>query len=301
MILVFFLGFGTNLLLLGEINDNSDQLQKAGDNMYYALKLSALTRAKYMDAEDLSRSRPRGLENFREHEQEFQEILSSLKGNVDDHKKANMLIRSLEAENQKLNQVFEEQIVPMYKFKQGQDVEGLSEESADFSAPMFYASEAADDLVYAANTLSQVFTEEEKSSMVNLTNNINSTYTSSIVALIITLLVASLIITLLERNLVNTLQKLVDYSNQLASGNLNVDKLKINTNDQIEELARSFNTMVDNLSNLITSISNTSNEVTAFSQELSSLASEADSTIQSASSTVENMSSGVDQVAASSQ
>lgn len=294
VILVFLLGSMANLLFLSSISNDTTIVKESGDNMYYVLKLATLIRAKYIDAVDLSNNDDRAIRHFEKHEREFQKIADKLTEIIID-KRAKMLLIELVKQNNEFNRIFTEELIPVYNIKNGRDVpeyRGI----VNFEVPMIAIVNTRDDLIYASNVLNEIFTDRRMEAVKDLGEHIKSSYTSSIISVIFTIIISLIIIRLLENNLVNTLQKLVDYSKELASGNLKVEKLKINTNDQIEELARGFNTMVDNLYNLLTNVSNTSNQVAGFSQELSSLSLEADSTIHSASSIINDMSEGVKQV-----
>ncbi|OCL27299.1 chemotaxis protein [Orenia metallireducens] len=298
VILVFLLGSMINLLFLNSINDDTTVVKESGDNMYYVLKLATLIRAKYIDAVDLSNNNDKAIHRFEKHEREFQKIAGELTEIITD-KRPKMLLIELIKQNNEFNRIFTEELIPVYNIKNGRDVPEYNG-IVNFQVPMIAIINTRDDLIYASNVLNKIFTDRRIKAVNDLGEHIKSSYTSSIISVVFTIIVSLLIVTILENNLVKTLQKLVDYSRELASGNLKVEKLKINTGDQIEELARSFNTMIDNLYDLLTNISDTSNQVAGFSQELSSLSLEADSTIHSASSIISDMSEGVKQVSNSS-
>ncbi|WP_152909088.1 MCP four helix bundle domain-containing protein, partial [Thermincola ferriacetica] len=57
---------------------------------------------------------------------------------------------------------------------------------------------------------------------------------------------------------------------RIANGDLTVDRLKVNTRDEIKDMADSFNKMVDNLKHIIQQINTTSQTVAATSEELAS-------------------------------
>ncbi|AGB40809.1 methyl-accepting chemotaxis protein [Halobacteroides halobius DSM 5150] len=298
VILVFVIGSSINIIFLNNIDNHATTLRNSGDNMYYILRLSALIRAKYMDAVDISNNDLQAIKHFKKHKAQTDKLIAQLQKNINS-KRGQRVLRGLISENNNFDKTFINQLIPLYKLKNGEKTAYNGNQS--FSLAMFKVNDIRNDLIYLSSKLSEIFVDKRMKAANDLTQNIKSSYKSFIIILASTIVIAFLIITLLEKNLINTLQKLVDYSHELASGNLNIDKLKIKTNDQIEELAKSFNIMVDNLSNLISNITSTSNQVTSFSQQLSALATEANSTVQSASTVVDQMSSGVDQVAASSQ
>ena len=64
------------------------------------------------------------------------------------------------------------------------------------------------------------------------------------------------------------LQKITEIANQVAQGDLHVKYLETKTKDEISELSRAINQMVENLRKLIENISSTSQQVAASSEEL---------------------------------
>ncbi|SJZ30714.1 methyl-accepting chemotaxis protein [Selenihalanaerobacter shriftii] len=299
VILIFLSGFSMNLFFLNEMKDNFDTLKTAGNNMYYVLKLSNLVRAKYIDAIDLSNNDERGVVHFNRHEKEIQTIANKLKKVLNTKREKN-LFRELMERNVPFNKIFEEELIPVYRIKNGKEVPDYNG-IVNFSVPMTAIENTRDDLIYASNMLNSIFTKRRQNSVKTFSQNVNWIYTSSIPLFIVTLLISIIVVTILEKNLVNTLQKLVDFSHELAAGNLKVDKLEVKTEDRIGELAKAFNLMVDNLSKLINNIKNTADRVTTFSKKLSTSAIETDNAIETTVMTVEGMSAGVQQVASSSQ
>ena len=84
------------------------------------------------------------------------------------------------------------------------------------------------------------------------------------------------------------------HAEQLAQGNLHIDNLSVDSEDEIGHLAKSFNAMSDNLRKLITKMASTSEQVAASSQELTANANQsADSAVQVAS-TVGDVSQNMD-------
>ncbi|TDX52658.1 methyl-accepting chemotaxis protein [Orenia marismortui] len=301
VILVFLLGSGVNILFLNNINNSVENLEVAGDNMHYILKLATIVRGKYIDAIDLvdNNRKAKAVRHFNNHEKEFQKVIDHLKNQVK-NKDIEFLLEELISLNQTYNDIFNKQLIPVWRIKNGEKLSNYSG-IVNYRVPMVALVNTRDDMIQASNSLNRIFVEERESFLNIFNQNLGLTGRSFMISIISTIIMSLVIIRLLENNLVNTLEKLANYSREIASGNLKVEKLKIRTDDQIEDLARSFNIMVDNLCELLSNISNASNEVTGFSQELSSLSIEVDATINSASSIIDDMSEGVDQLAVNSQ
>lgn len=87
----------------------------------------------------------------------------------------------------------------------------------------------------------------------------------SIIAVIIGILVA----TIIPRIIVNPVLKIVNRVEQVAKGNLNKEKIKVKSNDEIGKLASSINQMVINLRNLIMKTNKIADQVTNSAKKLS--------------------------------
>ncbi|KLU67101.1 methyl-accepting chemotaxis protein McpA [Desulfosporosinus acididurans] len=81
---------------------------------------------------------------------------------------------------------------------------------------------------------------------------------------------------------------MADTAAEIAKGNLNINKLEIDTNDELGQLGKAFNTMTDNLRQLVQQVSSSAAQVAASSEELSAGADQsAQASSQVASSIME--------------
>ncbi len=76
----------------------------------------------------------------------------------------------------------------------------------------------------------------------------------SIMSGVILLFVSSMINLIITRKIVKPIKLLNNYSKNIASGNLSVHEIQVNSNDEVGELTRSFNFMKGNLRELIDKI-----------------------------------------------
>lgn len=72
----------------------------------------------------------------------------------------------------------------------------------------------------------------------------------------------------LSNKLVQPIKVVCNYAKEIAGGNLSIDKIQITTQDEMGELAKSFNDMVQYLRELVRSISQSSEQLAASSEEL---------------------------------
>ncbi len=96
-----------------------------------------------------------------------------------------------------------------------------------------------------------------------------------------------------SNSLTRDVNKLVDYSKVISSGDLSED-VDIQSKDEIGELVEAFNQMIYNLRNLVGKMKNTSHDVSGSASGFSTLAQEMKSTIKEISSAIENVSKGAE-------
>lgn len=85
----------------------------------------------------------------------------------------------------------------------------------------------------------------------------------------------------MSKQIVTSVLELKEYAEQISTGNLRLEKLAIMSEDEIGHLAKSFNTMSDNIRRLISKMAGTAEQVAASSQELTASANQsADSSVQ---------------------
>ena len=82
------------------------------------------------------------------------------------------------------------------------------------------------------------------------------------------IIIALVIVMYLSGKFTKPITTIRDQAVLVAAGDLRIKKLIISTQDEIGELATSFNTMTDNLKNLVKQVQNQSHHVAAASQEL---------------------------------
>ena len=88
--------------------------------------------------------------------------------------------------------------------------------------------------------------------------------------------------------------KLHEGASELAKGNLRIDDIKVETQDEIGALATAFNDMAQGLRNLIGKMSNTSHQVAAASEQLTASANQSANTSVQIAERVNEVSANVD-------
>jgi len=95
------------------------------------------------------------------------------------------------------------------------------------------------------------------------------------------------------------LNLLVKNTREVASGNLSVRDVEINTLDEVGQLAREFNVMSGNLRTLVQDVANSVQEISADSQEVSAAVDQTSQGSQNVSSNITQLAAGTQQLASS--
>lgn len=114
--------------------------------------------------------------------------------------------------------------------------------------------------------------------------------------------VISLMISIwIARMIANPLKKMLVSVQAVADGNLAVKPLDATANDEVGQLAASFNTMTEKLHNLVKQVAQTAGKLNDASRELVTVAQDNSATMQEIAASTEEISAGLETVSASTQ
>ncbi|WP_163581460.1 methyl-accepting chemotaxis protein [Gracilibacillus saliphilus] len=116
--------------------------------------------------------------------------------------------------------------------------------------------------------------------------------TSLFIAIVVSLIISIILISLVNRTISRNLSKVVSVSNEIAQGNLQIEQLDYQANDEIGQLSSSINKMSDYLKGMIRQVSEVSDTVSAQSEELNQSANEVKSGTEQIAVTMQELASG---------
>lgn len=125
--------------------------------------------------------------------------------------------------------------------------------------------------------------------------NYNRANSSAILVSSVSLLLCLLLGLVIGRSIANPLKIIVSNVQSLSQGNFSVKKLEITTRDEIGQLAKEFDLMVDILSNLIKQVAQAAQGVMASSGELTASAENSAGTINQVSASIAEVARGASQ------
>lgn len=109
----------------------------------------------------------------------------------------------------------------------------------------------------------------------------------SIISVIVSLIVGIILIVFVRRTIVNPLGSLMHSAEYIAEGDLTHPTIKVDSKDEIGQLAKIFNEMKQNLQTLIQSVQNNSQQLTAAAEELSASTEEITATTEDVTKQIE--------------
>ncbi|SER11025.1 methyl-accepting chemotaxis protein [Gracilibacillus ureilyticus] len=142
--------------------------------------------------------------------------------------------------------------------------------------------------------LVDIINEDREIAVSNANLAQNQTFITLITSIGVSILLSILAVFFISRNISGNLKKVIDYSNQIATGKLNIENIKYKGKDEISKLVASINTMRENLRDMITHIIDISNVVTQQSTALTSSAKEVHTGAEQVSATMEELAKGSD-------
>lgn len=130
--------------------------------------------------------------------------------------------------------------------------------------------------------------------MMDYNSGANSVLFVLLITLGIAIIVGVILIVLFSNHLSKPIQSLAEQAKQLADGNLAIEPLKNNNNDEIGTLTDSFNQMTENFKTIIGNVFENSQHVAATSEELSASSEQTSKATEEISHAIYEIATGVD-------
>ena len=125
-------------------------------------------------------------------------------------------------------------------------------------------------------------------------NPLNKFRNKIFITIIIAIIIAATIIYSTTKSIVNPLQKAKNFAVKIADGNLNVEKLNDDSNNEIGQLSDSLDFMRDNLRKLIGKVAEVSNNLSASSEELLASGDEVTNSAEHVGNAIQDVASGAE-------
>lgn len=139
---------------------------------------------------------------------------------------------------------------------------------------------------------------DQKAHLVNmsaeLSRQVDSIKNITLIVSGLALIMSMAIALYISKMISNPVKQISERAEQIANGNLAVEEFRIKNNDEIGQLAQSFNTMVKNLRQLIQQVSTTTEHVAASAEELMASAEQASAATNQVTTAIQEVASGAE-------
>ncbi|WP_208587421.1 methyl-accepting chemotaxis protein [Gracilibacillus suaedae] len=221
-------------------------------------------------------------EEFNQRKQRFLNLAQELTGKMNDENEQELL-DSIILEVLEFNTSFDEIVI--------NHAEG-NHDSVEHHANR--AQRIQSETVIALDELKELMDEQRVTAADEAKHSQTIALFALIIAVIVSFIISIFLIILVNRIISKNLSKVVDVSNEIADGNLQVEAIDYDGKDEIGQLAHSVNTMSTNLKDIIQQVSKVSETVSAQSEELNQSANEVKSGTEQIASTMQELSSGAE-------
>jgi methyl-accepting chemotaxis protein len=244
--------------LMGNVNKNIEIVEQKTSYVEKILDMSAnFNEIDALTYDYITYLSPETVKSFKSKIDQFNEGLVLLK-EVPELQEYQELLEKISNNVSKINHMFIDEIVPAAN-------RHLKVEY------MMKRKEVASLKTVTVNDLQEVkeiITAQKEGSVKEAKSSLKLTILVLIISIAVSSALGFLIMFLISRIVQKRLNRIVSLSNEIAKGNLSVQKINYDSNDEIGLLSRAFDTMIENLRKMIYQISNASKEVNEESEKL---------------------------------
>lgn len=288
-ILLFILASGLLTLSLVQIKDGVSAIEITAERSIDLTQMASLFRAKDVIILDYSNlPRESLVDEYEKIEKEFTDLQVQIepKMDTDDLKFVFDLIKR---NNKQLDDVFKNDIITnMQQGKREEAIAGI----VKLAGPRTSTIKLFDTIKVEVDKVRAI-------KMLSAYENIENSTKILVISIILALIFGSTIVFFISRGISRNLKKVVDMTNKIAEGDLNVEALKYKGKDEIGQLSESTNKMLYKLQDMIKEITESSNRVDEQSNDLKQIASEVQQSSEQIAATMEEMSAGAEEQASS--
>ncbi|SFA87493.1 methyl-accepting chemotaxis protein [Lentibacillus halodurans] len=268
--------------LIADIGDDVDVLEQRGDRAITLTEMGSLIRSKSIRIANYQQEPDQAI--IDDYEQR-RETLDSLKADMADKMtttEQQELFDKVAANDARMDELFHDYIITAID----QDKPLTAEDY------VVQADNLRGKTVDMLEELRTIVNDQRDEAITNVEENQELTYIVQIALILSSILIGSVLVFWVTRNISHNLNQVVDFSTNIANGNLSADSIDYDGHDEIGKLAYAMNRMSDNLRSIIQQVSHVSQSVTSQSEELTHSANEVKSGSEQIAGTMQELASG---------
>lgn len=233
-------------------------------------------------------SNPKHLKTFDQLTEEFDKLKKEISPDLSNTKSKD-LFKQIDENDLKITSLFHDVIEPKVKLQH----------EREYRLGKLQADNIISETVEKLNTLSSMMKEDQQKAVSSAKSSLILTLIALGISIIVSAILGIASIVFIGRIISKKLTSIVQFSNEIAKGNLNADSVVYEGNDEVAQLSRAMNSMKEKLQTMIQEINSVSGYVTERSGELNIAANEVKAASQQVASTMQELSGGAEDQAGS--
>lgn len=267
---------------LNIVSNNIDRLSSESMRAQEMAEIIQVVQQKdIVFADYIINDNPMYIEEFEALTEEFNQYVAKIEPTLtNEHQKE--LLSQIKDNDEQLNQMF----VDTVNIPEGQNFAAnvLRRDTARIRTS---TEELIEELRATVHTAQEEAVEQANTSMA-------ASLLTLIIANLSAIALGIIVVYFVSRGITRNLNKLVNMTKEVASGNLAVESVQYNKKDEIGELATAINQMKDSILNILIKVRDAAHNVSSSSEELSQSAHEVNEGSEQIATTMEELSSGAE-------
>ncbi|MEN2769037.1 methyl-accepting chemotaxis protein [Ornithinibacillus xuwenensis] len=282
VLILFGVSSAIGAILVGNIGDNVDALERRGDRALNISEMGSLTRSKSNHIVNYwATENPEILEQLEMEKEFFDKLEADIKDELDTEEQIT-LFEQIVANDQLMNDLFEGSILPAVQ----------NDKTVSAENYVLQSNRISEETVKFLDSLQDTVNADRELAIDNVKESQQLTFIVQLAALVISAVIGTLLLLLISRLVSRNLNKVVEVSNQIAAGDLSVENINYDGKDEIGKLSSSINEMSSNLRSIINQVSEVSGTVTSKSDQLTQSANEVRASSEQVATTMQELASG---------
>src|SRR5690625_2684321 len=282
--LFFIISTGIVTKMIINIGNNMDELERRGDRALYISEMDSLTQAMGLTiANYVHYSTKSYVSDYEDRYGMFNTLANTLEAEMDTEEKQD-LFNQVTANHQVIYESLMEEIDPAV-------------EKADFVVAKRLSQEVNNrvlESVAVLEVLRDIINDERALAVSESQNSQRLAYIVLIISTVLSLVTGGALVYFISRTISKHLNEVVVVSNKIATGELDVDMIDYESEDEIGRIAKAINQMSSSLRDMIQQISEISVLVNDQGQGLTYSANEVKVSTEQVALTMEELATGID-------
>ncbi|OLN21258.1 hypothetical protein BTO30_16095 [Domibacillus antri] len=287
VIILFLIATVFTSLILNDLTKKLDDLDRKGEQALVLSEMGSLLRAKDIRVSDfILLEEPISIDQYNQQSDKLNALEEQISSVLTSPAQEGIL-NQIKANDNEMNRIFFEMIIPSVQQKKEPEVLYLKQMSANLRTQTI---QYIDDLQINLKTEYSAAVDRAKAQARQaLLILLISVVAASIISIILSMLISRIV----DSNL----RKVVTVSNDIAQGKLNVEPINYDGKDDIGQLASSTNLMAENLRNIISQLLSVAEHVKSQSGTLKMMSNEVKDGSEQIATAMDEMAQGAEQQA----